>query len=97
MAGAFLSAGDAHTAQGDSELDGTGVETSINGKLKVTLHKKADLPAVVKGFEFPIIETPTEWVVQGYSYADYLTELPDPMNTIYSKSSLDTAMTVACE
>lgn len=32
VAGAFLSAGDAHTAQGDSELDGTGIETSINGE-----------------------------------------------------------------
>jgi acetamidase/formamidase len=32
VAGALLSMGDAHTAQADSELDGTGVETSINGK-----------------------------------------------------------------
>ena len=31
VAGALLSMGDAHTAQGDSELDGTGIETSING------------------------------------------------------------------
>lgn len=33
------------TPQGDSELDGTGIETSINGRFKLTLHKKADLPA----------------------------------------------------
>ncbi len=34
--------------QGDSELDGTGVETSVNGKFKLTLHKKADLPPSLK-------------------------------------------------
>ncbi len=32
VAGALLSMGDAHTAQGDSELDGTAIETSINGQ-----------------------------------------------------------------
>lgn len=29
VAGALFSAGDAHAAQGDSELDGTGIETSV--------------------------------------------------------------------
>jgi acetamidase/formamidase len=47
VAGALLSMGDAHTAQGDSELDGTGVETSINGKFKLTLHKAGALPKFV--------------------------------------------------
>lgn len=40
--------GDAHAAQGDSELDGTAVETSITGRIKVTLHKKASLPKLVQ-------------------------------------------------
>lgn len=95
VAGAFLSAGDAHTAQGDSELDGTGIETSINGKLKLTLHKKDDLPVIVKELKYPLIETSDTWVVQGYTYADYLEELKNPMSTIYGVSSIDKAMTVA--
>lgn len=95
VAGAFLSAGDAHTAQGDSELDGTGIETSINGKFKLTLHKKDDLPVIVEELKYPLIETADTWVVQGYTYADYLEELEDPMSTIYGESSIDKAMTVA--
>lgn len=46
--GALLSMGDAHAAQGDSELDGTAIETSITARVKVTLHKKASLPKLVK-------------------------------------------------
>lgn len=95
VAGAFLSAGDAHTAQGDSELDGTGIETSINGKFKLTLHKAGSLPPVVADLSYPLIETANSWVVQGYTYSDYLNELTDPMNTIYGESSIDKAMTVA--
>ncbi|PSC67996.1 acetamidase [Micractinium conductrix] len=95
VAGAYLSMGDAHMAQGDSELDGTGVETSINGKFKLTLHKNASLPSIVKGLTFPLIEQPDSFVVQGYTFADYLSELDDPMSTIYSSSSIAKAMTVA--
>ena len=40
--------GDAHIAQGDSEFDGTGIETSITGKFKITLHKKGSLPKIVR-------------------------------------------------
>jgi acetamidase/formamidase len=32
ISGGLLSMGDAHMAQGDSELDGTAIETSITGK-----------------------------------------------------------------
>jgi acetamidase/formamidase len=95
VAGAMLSAGDAHMAQGDSELDGTGVETSINGKLKLTLHKKDELPLFLQNLTQPLIETEDSWVIQGYTYSDYLTELDNPMSTIYGESSLDKAMTVA--
>lgn len=42
VAGALLSMGDAHTAQGDSELDGTGIETSVTGDFKITVIKAAD-------------------------------------------------------
>ena len=34
VAGALLFAGDGHAAMGDSELSGTGIETSLDGKLK---------------------------------------------------------------
>lgn len=46
--GALLSMGDAHAAQGDSELDGTAIETSITARVKLTLHKKNSLPKLVK-------------------------------------------------
>ena len=35
VAGGLLSMGDTHLAQGDSELDGTGIETSLNGKVRL--------------------------------------------------------------
>ncbi|GAB4813977.1 hypothetical protein N2152v2_001023 [Parachlorella kessleri] len=96
VAGALLSMGDAHTAQGDSELDGTGIETSINGKFKLTLHKKDSLPKIVQNLKFPLIENDQEYVVQGYTYADYLNELPNA-GDIFGLSSLDRAMVVACK
>jgi acetamidase/formamidase len=40
--------GDAHIAQGDSEFDGTGIETSITGRFKITLHKKGRLPKTLR-------------------------------------------------
>ncbi|KAK9815846.1 hypothetical protein WJX72_010706 [[Myrmecia] bisecta] len=93
VAGAMLSMGDAHTSQGDSELDGTGIETSINGRFKLTLHKKAALPKLVQNLTFPLLENANEYVVHGFTFADYLKELDDP-TTVYAKSSLDKAMTV---
>lgn len=48
VAGALLSMGDAHIAQGDSEFDGTGIETSITGRFRIKLHKKAQLPKIVQ-------------------------------------------------
>ncbi|KAL4425547.1 hypothetical protein ABPG75_009563 [Micractinium tetrahymenae] len=98
VAGALLSMGDAHTAQADSELDGTGVETSVNGKFKLTLHKKAALPKFVENLDFPLIETDTHYVVQGYTQKDWLKELKDPQNTAFftwCTSSIDKAMVVA--
>lgn len=48
VAGGLLSMGDAHVAQGDSEFDGTGIETSITGRFKITLHKKGKLPKTLR-------------------------------------------------
>ncbi len=41
--GGLLSVGDPHASQGDSELCGTAIESSLNGTFQIILHKKADL------------------------------------------------------
>jgi acetamidase/formamidase len=38
VAGGLLSMGDAHLAQGDGELDGTAIETSITGEVRAPVH-----------------------------------------------------------
>jgi acetamidase/formamidase len=76
--GALLSMGDCHGAQGDGESSGTGIETSLNGKFKVTLHKKDNLPQVLKPVNYPLLENANEWVINGYAYADWLREIPNP-------------------
>jgi acetamidase/formamidase len=63
VARGLLSMGDAHAAQGDSELDGTGIETSITGKFKISLIKVADFDDAMKVQDFPLGETDTEWIV----------------------------------
>ena len=92
--GALLSAGDPHAAQGDSELAGTAIETSLTGILQVVLHKKDDLAGTqLEGLNYPLLETDSEWVVHGFSYANYLDELGESAQSeIYSKSSIDNAM-----
>jgi len=92
--GALLSAGDPHAAQGDSELSGTAIETSMTGVVQVVLHKADDTPGTpLEGLDFPLLETGTEWVVHGFSYPNYLEELGEnAQGEIYSRSSLDGAM-----
>jgi acetamidase/formamidase len=65
VAGALISMGDAHAAQGDSELDGTGIETSITGKFKFTVIKAADFTPAQAALNFPLGETETDWIVHG--------------------------------
>ena len=92
--GGLLSAGDPHAAQGDSELAGTAIETSLTGVLQVFLHKKNALAGtVLQGLDFPLLETDSEYVVHGFSYANYLAELgDDAQNEINNRSSVDNAM-----
>ncbi len=92
--GALLSAGDPHAAQGDSELAGTAIETSLTGVVQVILHKKDSLAGTsLEGLDYPLLETDSEWVVHGFSYANYLQELGEKAQSeIYSKSSIDNAM-----
>lgn len=48
VVGALLSLGDGHGAMGDGEVAGTGLEASLNARLKVTLHKRDSLPALAQ-------------------------------------------------
>ena len=92
--GALLSVGDPHAAQGDGELSGTAIECSMTGTFEVVLHKEADLAG--KPFAdvtYPLIETPTEWVLTGFSYPNYLAEFGvQGQSEVYATSSLDLAM-----
>lgn len=57
--GALLSVGDPHVSQGDGEISGTAIESSLNGLIRLTLRR--DLDARV-----PILETPAELLVHGF-------------------------------
>jgi acetamidase/formamidase len=54
-AGALFEIGDGHGAQGDGEVDQTAIETSLRGKLKLTVRKGMTL-------NFPRAETPTDYI-----------------------------------
>jgi len=90
--GAMVYLGDTHAAQGDSELAGTAMETSLTAKLRLTLHKADSLPKKVATLDFPLLETATEYVVHGFAYANYLNEFEDPTSIFAEGGSLDLAM-----
>ena len=58
VAGGLLSIGDGHALQGDGEVTGTAVETSLRGTFDVRLHKAARL-------RWPRAETPTHYISMG--------------------------------
>jgi acetamidase/formamidase len=58
VAGGLLSIGDGHAAQGDGEVSGSAVETSLRGEVQVFLHKQQHLNA-------PRAETPTHYMSMG--------------------------------
>jgi acetamidase/formamidase len=91
VAGALLSMGDAHMAQGDSELDGTGIETSITGDFKITLIKAAALEPWQQGLDFPMGETAETWIVHSFTEIDYLETYAANPGDIYGASSIDGA------
>jgi acetamidase/formamidase len=94
VAGGLFSVGDPHASQGDSELCGTAIECSLTGTFQLILHKREALDGtILADLQYPLLESPDEWVVHGFSYANYLAELGDnAQSEIYAKSSLDRAM-----
>ena len=54
-AGALFEVGDGHVAQGDGEVDQTAIETSLRGKLRLTVRKGMKLA-------WPRAETPTHYI-----------------------------------
>jgi acetamidase/formamidase len=91
--GGLFSIGDSHAAQGDSELCGTAIECSLTGTFQLVLHKKDALTGSLAGLDYPLLETQDEWVLHGFSYANYLEELgPTAQQEIYKKSSIDLAL-----
>ena len=92
--GALFSVGDPHASQGDSELCGTAIECSLTGTFQLILHKRDRLAGTaLADLHYPLLETPDEWVVHGFSFANYLAELGDKAQSeIFAKSSLDLAM-----
>ena len=87
--GALLSVGDPHASQGDSELCGTAIECSLTGVFQIVLHKAADLRCEpFADIDYPLVETADEWVIHGFSHADYLREFgAKARSAIYEKSS----------
>jgi acetamidase/formamidase len=91
--GGLFSIGDSHAAQGDSELCGTAIEMSLTGTFQLILHKQNTLTGSLAGLTYPLLETQDEWVLHGFSFANYLAELgPSAQQDIYSKSSIDLAL-----
>ncbi|WP_348641055.1 acetamidase/formamidase family protein [Martelella sp. HB161492] len=90
VVGGLVSIGDPHAAQGDGELSGTAIECSMTGRVRITLHKN---DARFADLTYPLIETPDEWVLTGFSHPDYLAEFgAKGQGEVYAKSSLDLAM-----
>ena len=56
--GALFEVGDGHAAQGDGEVNQTGVETSLRGRLQLIVRKDMKL-------SWPRAETPTHWITVG--------------------------------
>jgi len=89
----LFSIGDSHASQGDSEMCGTAIECSLTGTFQLVLHKKNALSGSLVGLTYPLLETQDEWVLHGFSYANYLEELgAEAQQEIYKKSSIDLAL-----
>lgn len=59
VAGALFSIGDPHVSQGDGEISGTAIESSLDVLFQVILRKDFHFPS-------PLLETPRNWIVHGF-------------------------------
>jgi acetamidase/formamidase len=57
--GALFSIGDPHVSQGDGEISGTAIESSLNVTFQIILRKDFFFPS-------PLLETPDCWIVHGF-------------------------------
>jgi len=57
--GGLFSIGDPHVSQGDGELSGTAIESSLNVLMQIVLRKDIQTPG-------PLLETPKWWIVHGF-------------------------------
>lgn len=92
--GALLSIGDGHFALGDGEVNGTGLECSLTGEFHVRLHKsKQNDQHFLSGLNFPLIETMDAWIIQSFSFGNYLRELgQNAQSEVYNRSTVDLAL-----
>jgi acetamidase/formamidase len=92
--GGLLSIGDPHASQGDSELCGTAIESSMTGTFQVILHKRgAPTTKPIADLDYPLLETDREWVIHGFSHSNYLAEFGEgAQSAVYKNASLDPAM-----
>jgi acetamidase/formamidase len=61
--------------------------------IQVILHKAKAAAPHVRELDYPMIETPTEYVILGFSNPDYLRELGGKAQSeVYKRSSIDAAM-----
>ena len=66
-AGALFFTGDAHSAQGDGEIDGTAIETSLTPTFQFIVHK-----AQGKNLTWPRAETATHFIAMGVDKVNFL-------------------------
>lgn len=71
--GGLFSIGDPHVSQGDGEISGTAIESSLNCLFQIVLRKDFDFPS-------PLLETPRHWIVHGFG---------DDLDAAMKNASLD--------
>jgi acetamidase/formamidase len=72
----------------------TAIECSLTGTFQLLLHNRDRLAGTpIAELRYPLLETRNEWIVHGFSFANYLAELGDKAQSdIFAQSSLDLAM-----
>ena len=83
-------------AQGDSELCGTAIEMSLTGTFQLILHKQNTLSGSLAGLTYPLLETQDEWVLHGFSFANYLAELGPSGTAGHLLKILDRSRAAGC-